>query len=456
MSGISVDLAGRDLKAEAARLLAYSGAVQQQMDQFGHGHPQGGKIAVSYAQACTALGKECLTQQLLRTANKLLGHAMHFLRQNHSMIVFGEHQRVLAETQNNLGCLENKRGNLEPALKHILAAVEIESELEWEVGHAATLLNTCSTLSLLDRHSEALEAAKQAVDMLVAGEKHWDKLAADPESEAGELLPIAFNNLALELEFADDRAQAQQAYEHAITLAMRRWGETDGRTTAIKNAAWQADQAVALGQFRVRKKLKAPPKSAWRERHTLNRGNKAPRPQDARHHALLAATGTRGVAPVRKSELPIIYAEVNNPIHRQADVAPGFHSPRFWAVNEGMAPRRQSSFNKDLRQIGLEMARKGGAKQFPSSVQQTKWGERRVEWVNVPEADLSIIDGSVMSRTRVFSDVCTNTAMEAKDRIMRERQQRTRKFPRDVRVFTKAQTLRDSLRDSLHSLPELA
>ena len=32
MSGMSVDLAGRDLKAEAARLLAYSDAVQQQMD----------------------------------------------------------------------------------------------------------------------------------------------------------------------------------------------------------------------------------------------------------------------------------------------------------------------------------------------------------------------------------------------------------------------------------------
>ena len=77
---------------------------------------------------------------------------------------------------------------------------------------------------------------------------------------------------------------------------------------------------MALGQFRVRKKLEAPPNSAWRERHTLNRGNKALRPQDARHHALLASTGTRGVAPIRKSELPIIDAEVNNPIHRQADV----------------------------------------------------------------------------------------------------------------------------------------
>ena len=41
------------------------------------------------------------------------------------------------------------------------------------------------------------------------------------------------------------------------------------------------------------------------------------------------------------------------------------------------------------------------------------------------------------TRALVQPDVCTNTAMEAKDRIMRERQQRTSKFPRDVRVFTK-------------------
>ena len=89
------------------------------------------------------------------------------------------------------------------------------------------------------------------------GDCIWTALA-DPESEAGELLPIAFNNLGLEFEFADEREQAQQAYEYAITLAMRRWGENDRRTTAIKNAAWQVDQAVALGQFRVRKQVSVP------------------------------------------------------------------------------------------------------------------------------------------------------------------------------------------------------
>jgi len=70
-----------------------------------------------------------------------------------------------------------------------------------------------------------------------------------------------------------------------------------------------------------------------------------------------------------------------------------------------MAPRRASSFNKDMRQIGLEMARKGGAHQFPNSVQKTWWGESRVKWEDVTEADLSNIDGSVMSRSRIFSDV---------------------------------------------------
>ena len=128
------------LSDEAKQLLGFSGAVQQQMDLYGDGHPQGGKIAVSFAESCTALAKKCLAQNMLRTSRELLGQALHYLRCNHSMLVFGDHQRVLAETHNNLGCLENKRGNLEPALKHLLAAVEIEADLEWEVGHAATLL----------------------------------------------------------------------------------------------------------------------------------------------------------------------------------------------------------------------------------------------------------------------------------------------------------------------------
>jgi tetratricopeptide (TPR) repeat protein len=202
MSGISVNMENRDLKAEATQLVAFASSVQQQMDMFGDGQPQGGKIAVAYAQSCNALAKECLHDNMLRTSNELLEIAMHFLRTNHSMLVFLDHQGALAETHNNMGCLENKRGNLEVALKHILAAVEIETNLDWEVGHAATMLNACSTLSLLDRHAEALKAAQQAVDMLLAGEKEWDKLSAQPESTAGELLPVAFNNLALEFEFA--------------------------------------------------------------------------------------------------------------------------------------------------------------------------------------------------------------------------------------------------------------
>lgn len=322
LSGISVDLGGRDLSAEAKKLLTFSGAVQQQMDLFGDGHPQGGKIAVSYAQACNALAKESLTQGMLRTSRGLLAQAMHYLRANHSMLVFSEHQRVLAETHNNLGCLENKRGNLEPALKHLVAAVEIESELEWEIGHAATLLNTCSTMSLLDNHPGALAAAKQAVDMVVAFDKNWDQLAADPLSEAGELMPIAFNNLGLEFEFAGERQQALQAYVYAETLATRRWGTNDERTLAIKTAAWEADQSVALGQFRVRKQLKVPLKSSAEERRTLVRSGKSKtRTLDPREQALLAATG--GLRGPKQSELPIIYAEANDPIQRETDQRAG-------------------------------------------------------------------------------------------------------------------------------------
>jgi len=142
-------------------------------------------------------------------------------------------------------------------------------------------------------------------------------------------------------------------------------------------------------------------------------------------------------------------------IQRETDQRAGFHSPRFWATKDGMAPRRASSFNKDMRQIALEMARKSGAQQFPNTVQKTWWGESRVQWEDMPEADLSKLDGSVMSRSRIFSDVCTNTALETSNRMRRERQMRVEKFPKDVRVFSKALAMRESLRHGMHSLPEL-
>jgi tetratricopeptide (TPR) repeat protein len=455
MSGLVLNFGGRDLKSEAKKLVAFSDAVQQQLGLFGDGHPQGGKIAVSYAQACTVLAKECLTQDMLRTSRELLGLSMHYLRCNHSMLVFGEQQRALAETHNNMGCLENKRGNLEAALKHLLAAVKIEADQEWEVGHAATILNVGSTMSLLGRHDEALTFAKQAVDMLLSVHKEWDQLAADPTSEAGELLPIAFNNLGLEFEFTGQRQQASQAYEYAVMLATRRWGLSDPRTAAIMDAASEADQNVALGQFRVRKKLKPPPMSSTQLRRIPVRTKPKERVNDERAQALLVSKGTRGAPRLKKEDLDVVYSETNDPIHRPADSRAGFHSPRFWAVKDGMAPRRASSFNKDLRQVGLEMARRGGASQFPNTIQKTRWGEFRVQWEDLPDADLSRIDGSVMSRTRVFSDVCNLSGLEATLRLQKQRHALAGKFPDDRAVYTKALGLRDSLRQSMHSLPEL-
>ena len=456
MSALTPSWDEHNLKAEAKQLLGFSGAVQQQMDLYGDGHPQGGKIAVSFAESCTALAKKCLAQNMLRTSRELLGQALHYLRCNHSMLVFGDHQRVLAETHNNLGCLENKRGNLEPALKHLLAAVEIEADLEWEVGHAATLLNACSTMSLLNRHPEALAFAKQAVDMLVSvDQKNWHALVADRDSEAGELLPVAFNNLGLEFEFAGDRAQSQQAYDYAVTLATRRWGLEDARTVSIMEAASDADQGLPLGQFRAPKKLKPPPRSSLQESLAVVRHKPRPRVEDAKQLALLRLTGKKGVPKLREKDLAVVYAEVNDPISRKQDQRPGFHSPRFWATKDGMEPRRASSFLKDTKQVGLELSRQGGAGQFPSSTQQTSWGESRVRWVDLPESDLSRIDGSVPSRSRVFSETRPNAALAAARQIQQKRAELRGKFPADRSVFTKALVLRESLRGGLHSLPEL-
>ena len=63
--------------------------------------------------------------------------------------------------------------------------------------------------------------------------------------------------------------------------------------------------------------------------------------------------------------------------------------------------------------------------------------------------------GAETDAVRVWADVCPNTTLETVGRLVQQRQQRVQKFPKDVRVFNKAVALRQSLRDGLHSLPEL-
>lgn len=128
----------------------------------------------------------------------------------------------MAETYSNLGCLQCKREMLSSSLKYFEKAIEIEGEMEWEDSHASTIISACTTLSLLHRHSEAAECAKLAVDML-AQSPDLDRPEADPgsgaEVTAADLMPIALNNLGLEMLYLRNTTMATEAYTKAVELA---------------------------------------------------------------------------------------------------------------------------------------------------------------------------------------------------------------------------------------------
>jgi len=411
-----------DPKKEADFLLAHLPKVQTQIGGYGDGHPQSGVVAIQYAQACNQCARGCLSQGALRTANKLLTTALHILKLHRSVLHFVEQHRCLAETFNNLGCLHTKREKFEEGLQWLHRALALEQELEWQTSHATTLINLCSSLSLLDRHAEALTFAQRAVDML-ASAPGWERTAQDPDSEAGDLLPVVFSNLALELEFTGDGEQANSAYAYALDLARARWGDADDRTRAIKSSADEATRGVELSRFLPRELVPRAPLSSAQTRKMPARGSKG--------------VGL-GKAPQRAIKLAPMYSAPPLPIGRPEDCRPGFHSPRFWSSNEGMNPRGATAFSKTAYQKGLEMARSGQLHQIESSLQREPWGEVRLKWRDLPECDMSRITGTVTSKSRLFSDVASNNRLNSIANILYARKEFDARYPKNLAVFKRA------------------
>jgi len=343
------------------------------------------------------------------------------------MSIFQESQQTLAETYNNIGCLLNSKGDMQGSLKYLRQAAGIEINMDYEPSHAATVINICTTLSSLQQHEEALAFAKEAVDMLCHDED-WENEVSAPDSLAGDLIPVAFNNLGLEFEYAGEQEAAMQAYDHAVLLAVRRWGPEDPRTSQIQQSAWDAKHGVKLGRSLVMQKPPKPPKTVSELRKII-----------PKKRLPLLRESTRLAPGISR------YLETTSPVYRPVEFAPGFHSPRFWAMKDGMVPRRQSPFSKDARQIFLEMSRKSGANQFPSFVQKTSWGEHRLNWEDIPVADLSRLDGSVMSRSRLFSNTLSNDSLAAYSRLQESRRARDSKFRATSTTFQRGQLLRTQL-----------
>eukprot|EP01062_Namystynia_karyoxenos_P084569 TRINITY_DN9989_c0_g1_i2.p1 TRINITY_DN9989_c0_g1~~TRINITY_DN9989_c0_g1_i2.p1 ORF type:complete len:1687 (+),score=468.21 TRINITY_DN9989_c0_g1_i2:144-5063(+) len=124
--------------------------------------------------------------------------------------------RLRAVTYNNLGCLEKKRGDFELALKYLRSALDIERTLEDTYGQPAaapaTAMNLCAVLTKLGRQHEALVEAERAVRCVVAQRQRQPERTAPGPTADNHLLVVAYHNLAVAQEFAEDPQTAAKAY----------------------------------------------------------------------------------------------------------------------------------------------------------------------------------------------------------------------------------------------------
>lgn len=394
---------------DAMRILAMDKQLEAQMTSLGDGHPYAGQMAVSFANMCIDVARGCTSEGRKKLTRLLLEKAIHFLKLDHSATSFGDNQKALAACYCNLGALMQKRNMPDEALRYMKKAIKIESTMDYEPSHAATYINASSTYSLLGMHEEGLAAAKRAVDMLCA-RPGWQNDASAPDSEAGELLPVAFNNLGIEFEHMGDKQMALDSYGYAVELASKRWGARDARTGEFKAALEDMQGGKELVKYDIEMARK--------------------------FYGVKPAAGQQK-AQRGKLKLLRSYVETQSPVERSEERAAGWFSPRFWSSTDGMKSRRVSAFNKDVAQIGLEMAKTMNPAMFPSLNSNEPWGESRVRWRDTGVQDLAPIDGSVPSRSRLFSDIAPNTKLGALATLTERRQQLASRYPKNYGVFKK-------------------
>lgn len=398
----------------AKRVLAMEDHLRAQMIAYGDGHPQAGAMAVSFANMCVDMARGCMGEGRKKLARLVLEKAIHFLKMDHSVSSFGNNQRALAACYCNLGALMQRRNMPDEALKYMLKAIKIEATMDYEPGHAATFINASSTYSLLGRHEEGLASAKRAVDMLCS-KTGWHLEAPRPESDTGELLPVAFNNLGIEFEHKGDKEMALNSYHYALHLATARWGAKDRRTAEFRAAKEEFEGGKELVNYDI---------------------------EMARQ---FYGTKPKVHKPTVRGRLKLLrpYVETTSPVERSQEKSPGWFSPRFWSSTDGMNPRRMSAYNKDVTQIGLEMAKTMGPALFPSVLSAETWGESRVKWRDMSDVDLARIDGSVPSRSRLFSDIATNAKLSALASVTEKRVEVSSRYPKNFGVYKKALELRE-------------
>eukprot|EP00276_Gloeochaete_wittrockiana_P013999 CAMPEP_0184333324 /NCGR_PEP_ID=MMETSP1089-20130417/2318_1 /TAXON_ID=38269 ORGANISM="Gloeochaete wittrockiana, Strain SAG46.84" /NCGR_SAMPLE_ID=MMETSP1089 /ASSEMBLY_ACC=CAM_ASM_000445 /LENGTH=562 /DNA_ID=CAMNT_0026657071 /DNA_START=24 /DNA_END=1712 /DNA_ORIENTATION=- len=239
--------------------------------QFGKSSDQVSTACHSLAMTCNSLAMRYLETSEFALALDLLKKA-EILTDKQSPISSEQSRKLLrGVTFNNFGCYYRRRGKLHAALQYLDKALRIELTSSSE-NPAGTHLNLCATLSQLGKHGAARDHAQCALDILLIETnrmlgKETDQQAILLQQPQGAILPIAYYNLAVELEYLGESRESVQSYERAVAAATIFWGADHPNTAAIMSAKDDALRKFTSGM---------PAKHRFEPPQIVKRGHSAP------------------------------------------------------------------------------------------------------------------------------------------------------------------------------------
>lgn len=157
--------------------------------------------------------------------------------------------KLLAITFNNAGVYFFRREKLHAALHYLTDALHIETSIGAKADSpACTHINLGSVASKLGRHDLATEHVQCALELILGDIQRGGNAAAE-QAEAFSakansrcMLPIAYHNLGVELEFQGKITEAKSAYLQACRTAEERLGGAHPVSQQVRLSYAKADE----------------------------------------------------------------------------------------------------------------------------------------------------------------------------------------------------------------------
>lgn len=194
-----------------------------------------------------SVAMEYLRLENFKDAQVLLRKAEEILNNDENEII-PNRLKLLGITLNNLGCFYKKRKQPKVALSYLKRALDVELQTESDyLNLAGSYLNICVVFSSLNKHKQALNHAKRALDLL----NHTKDSKDLPTDKAMTLLTsmvIVHFNIGVELEYLKQLNEALEFYETGYELSALELGSRHPLTQTLSDAGEKLSKKIQMNK----------------------------------------------------------------------------------------------------------------------------------------------------------------------------------------------------------------